>query len=131
MENKTKTLKGVQNAEDLIVWQKAMHVNKLVYRLTKKYPADERFILSQHTRKTSISVISNISEGWKRRASGAARNHFDIALGSLSELETQLYVGIQQSYFSEADFKEVKSYSYFLCNCWSYTDFNTCCITFV
>lgn len=76
--------------KDLVVWQRAMDLVTETYRVTSTYPAEERFGLAAHTRRSSISVPSNIAEGYARRRRAEYFRHVDIAYGSAAELETQL-----------------------------------------
>jgi four helix bundle protein len=69
-----------------------------VYDITSNYPDEERFALTTHTRKTSISISSNIAEGCSRRQPVAYVNHLNIAMGSEGELGTQLLVGQRRGY---------------------------------
>lgn len=61
-----------------------------VYRVTKGYPEEERFGLAIHTRRTAVSIPSNIAEGYARRHRPEYLRHLDITYGSAAELETQL-----------------------------------------
>ncbi len=80
----------LRNFKDLLVWQKAMDLLVEVYRVTAEYPDEERFGLAAHTRKTVVSVPSNLAEGYARHHRPEYIRHADIAYGSLAELETQL-----------------------------------------
>ena len=55
---------------DLIVWQKAMELVKAVYALTKTFPSEERYALTDQLRRAVVSIPSNIAEG-SGRASNA------------------------------------------------------------
>ena len=84
--------------KDLIVWQKAMELVKAVYVLTKAFPADERYALTDQLRRAVTSIPSNIAEG-SGRASNADYGHFlSIARGSLYETMTQLQVAVDLGY---------------------------------
>ena len=84
----------------LIVWQKAKSLVKAVYALTKSFPADERFALTDQLRRAVVSIPSNIAEGYGR-ASNADYAHFlAIARGSLYEALTQLEVAEDLGYIS-------------------------------
>jgi four helix bundle protein len=84
---------SIQNFTDLKVWQRSMNLVVDVYRLTDGYPKSERFALSQQTRKSVVSIPSNIAEGFCRRSELVYINHLNIALGSEGELFTQLECG--------------------------------------
>ena len=79
----------IKTHKDLKVWQEAMKLAKVVYKLTGDFPKEEVYGLSSQMRRAAVSVPSNIAEG-AARASNLEFIHFlYIALGSLSELETQ------------------------------------------
>ena len=61
-----------------------------VYAATNEYPSEERFGLAAHTRRSAVSVPSNIAEGYNRRHRAEYARHLDIAYASTAELETQL-----------------------------------------
>ena len=83
----------IHNFTDLKVWQRSMDLVVNVYRLTDGYPKSERFALSHQTRKSVVSIPSNIAEGYCRRSQLAYINHLNIGLGSEGELFTQLECG--------------------------------------
>jgi four helix bundle protein len=74
---------------DLTVWQKAMDLAASVYRITKEFPADERFGLTSQMRRAAVSIPSNIAEGHARNSTGEFIQALGVAKGSLAELETQ------------------------------------------
>jgi four helix bundle protein len=75
---------------DLEVWQEAMSLVEDVYRLSRNFPADERFGLTAQLRRAAISIPSNIGEGGRRKRRKAHLHHLDIALGSQGEVDVQL-----------------------------------------
>jgi len=87
---------------DLVCWQKAVDLALLVCTITGKYPDDERFGLSAHTRKTAVSVPSNIAEGIRHKKQGYI-TRVTIGLGEHAELETQLIIGNRLGYVSLTD----------------------------
>ncbi|RBP45141.1 four helix bundle protein [Roseimicrobium gellanilyticum] len=56
-------MSDIKSYKDLIVWQKAMSLAKLVYTLSRQFPKEEQYGLSQQIRRASVSVPSNIAEG--------------------------------------------------------------------
>jgi four helix bundle protein len=74
---------------DLAVWQLAIELAAAVYQLARSLPLDERFELSSQLRRASVSVPSNIAEGWAKRTPREFIRSIDIASGSLREIETQ------------------------------------------
>jgi four helix bundle protein len=77
---------------ELVVWQRAVELCKEIYRLTAAFPATEQFGLSSQLRRASVSVASNIAEGWGRASRGEYVQFLGHARGSLCELQTQLVV---------------------------------------
>jgi four helix bundle protein len=86
---------------ELKVWQKNMDLVEIVYALTATYPADERYGLSKQMRRASISVPSNIAEGYGREQKGYIAQFLRIALGSSRELETQLMIGVRLKFATQ------------------------------
>ena len=78
--------------KDLEVWKKSIDLVVIVYKLAENLPADEKFGLMSQMKRSAVSVPSNISEGAGRSSSKEFIRFIDIAVGSLSELETQLII---------------------------------------
>lgn len=87
-----------QSFKDLIVWQKSYKLVLEVYKLTKLFPADEVYCLSQQMRRAAVSIPSNISEGYGRQHSKEYRQFLSMAYGSLCELETQYLLSLDLNY---------------------------------
>ena len=94
---------------DLIVWQRAMDLADEVYRLSRLLPREELFSLADQMRRAAVSVPSNIAEGHGRQTEKEFRQFLSVALGSVYELETQLQIGVRQTYFRETDVQEALS----------------------
>ncbi len=80
----------VKSYQDLEVWQIAMATTAAVYALSATFPSGERFVLTQQLRRAMISVPLNIAEGHSRGSQREFRRFLNIAMGSLSEVETCL-----------------------------------------
>jgi four helix bundle protein len=93
----------INNYKDLVVWQKGMDLVETVYRISAKLPASEQFGLISQMRRCTVSVPSNIAEGYGRQATKEYRHHLLISRGSLLELETQLLLCRRLSYLTEQD----------------------------
>ena len=91
--------------KELIVWQKAVDVCAETYRMTDVYPRSELYGLTQQTRKSAVSIASNIAEGWSRRHTTEYLQFLNIALGSAAELETQLIIGNRLSFLLKSEFE--------------------------
>lgn len=92
---------------NLDVWIEARKLTNLVYDLTKNYPKEEIFGLTNQIRRCAVSVPSNIAEGCGRNTSKETINFLFIARGSIYELETQLYLSTDQKFLSEEKFAEI------------------------
>ena len=79
----------IQSFRDLVVWQKGMHLAARVYSTSEQLPRSETYGLTSQIRRAAVSIPSNIAEG-KAIGGQGYRRHLTIALGSESELETQL-----------------------------------------
>ena len=95
--------KKPQNYKDLVVWQKGISLAKAIYRLTTKFPGEEKFGLVSQMRRAAISIPSNIAEGQARHTTGEFIQFISHAEGSTAELETQVILSI------ELGFAEVQS----------------------
>ena len=92
----------IKSFRDLIVWQKSMDLVEAVYVIVREFPSEERYALSSQVRRASVSVPSNIAEGYGRRSTVDYIRFLQIALGSLYELETQLDLAVRLG-FSKSD----------------------------
>ncbi len=95
------------NFEKLDVWQKAIEFADLVYRITRLFPADERFGLTNQMRGASVSISSNIAEGTSRNSRVDYARFIGIASGSLSEVVSQSFASKRQGFLKEADFQHL------------------------
>ena len=90
----------VNSHKDLAVWQKAMDLVVKIYSLTKQFPRDELYSLTNQIRRAAISIPSNIAEGKAKRSKRDFVNFIAIARGSAAELETQLLISQRLAYIS-------------------------------
>lgn len=93
----------------LDVWKKAIDLVQKIYELTKIFPKNEDFSLTNQMRRAAISVPSNISEGAARQTKKEFIQFLHMAQGSLSELDTQMEIAIRLGYLKEDHFSEVLS----------------------
>lgn len=80
----------IKSYKDLVVWQKSVDLVVETYKLTKLFPKEEMFGLTSQMRRSSVSVASNIAEGFSRKYNQGFKQFIRIALGSGAELETQI-----------------------------------------
>jgi len=101
----------IKSFKDLKVWQKAHELALLIYRLTTKFPNEERFGLTSQMRRAAISVPSNIEEGFQRSYKKVSINFYDIADGSLEELKYQLLLSKDLKYITLDEYNNALSLS--------------------
>ena len=94
------------NFEKLEVWQKSVAYAGLVYRLSRGFPADERFGLTNQIRRAATSIASNIAEGSARSRPDFAR-FVGYAAGSLSEVITQAAIARNEGFLDEKAYQEL------------------------
>jgi len=94
----------VKNYRDLLVWQKAMELVTEIYHLTKSFPGEERYGLTSQLRRSSVSLPSNMAEGYGRNSTQDYIRFLRIANGSLFELQTQLDIARNLKFLSEDSF---------------------------
>ena len=87
--------------KDLEIWQLAMELVEITYKQTRHFPKEEQYGLCTQMRRAAISIPSNIAEGAARQGDKEYLRFLYIALGSLSELETQYLISKRLKYFSE------------------------------
>jgi len=92
-----------QSYRDLVVWQKSIELAKQLYRLTAKFPNEEKFGLISQIRRAAVSVSSNIAEGQARNTTGEFIQFISHAEGSAAELDTQLYLSVELGFVNPTD----------------------------
>ena len=83
------------------MWQKSVDMAVEIYKITKKFPGDERFGLISQINRSAVSVASNIAEGAGRNSNNEFNHFLGISVGSLFELETQLIIANKLDYLSQ------------------------------
>ena len=90
----------VKRYEDLVAWQKAMQLAKMVYGIQKRLPKEEVYGLGDQIRRAAVSIPSNIAEGFGRDTEKEFRHFLSIARGSLFETKTQLQLAESLGYLT-------------------------------
>jgi four helix bundle protein len=98
---------ATRSFRDLDVWQEAMLLVEDIYRVSRRFPPDERFGLTAQIRRAAVSIPSNIGEGGRRKRRKAHLNHLDIALGSQGEVDVQLEIARRLAYIADIDRQQV------------------------
>jgi len=94
----------IEKFEDIKAWKKARVLVKEVYKIScaKKYRSD--YSLIDQTKRSSISIMANIAEGFARRTKKEFINFLGIAHASAAELQSHLYVALDRDYISDEEF---------------------------
>jgi four helix bundle protein len=95
------------NFEKLERWHEAIAFADLVYQLTRKFPDEERFGLTNQMRRAAVSISSNIAEGSSRSSRTDCARFVEIATGSLFEVVSQSTVGRNQQFLTEAGYQQL------------------------
>jgi four helix bundle protein len=101
----------IERFEDLISWQKARELNRLVYKISANGTFAKDFGLRDQIRRASISIMSNIAEGFERGGDKEFAQFLSNAKGSCGEVRCQLYAALDEKYLSEAEFKQLSERS--------------------
>ena len=97
----------IERFEDLIAWQKARELTKQVYSITNEGAFAKDFGLRDQIRRASVSIMSNIAEGFDRGGRAEFHQFVVIAKGSCAEVRSQLYVALDAGYIPEDQFSEL------------------------
>lgn len=93
---------------DLDAWQSAMELAVAADSLADSLPATHRFELASQIRRSTVSVPSNIAEGYAQRRDRVLLQHVRIALGSLAELDTQIEIAVRRHLVTDAAVKTLE-----------------------
>ncbi len=97
----------IKSFVDLRVWQSAKSLAVATYKVTKMFPKDEQFGLTNQVRRASTSIAANIAEGFGRRTVADRAHFYDIAKGSLSELQSHFIIAQEIGYLPKESFLEL------------------------
>ena len=93
--------------EEIQAWQKARLVTSMVYDLTVEGSFARDFGLRDQIRRASVSIMANIAEGHGRRSDKEFANFLNMARGSVSEVQSHLYVAFDLKYIDQASFSKL------------------------
>lgn len=99
----------IKSFTDLVAWQRGHELVLVIYKLTKNFPKEESYSLSDQMRRCAVSINSNIAEGFSRQGEKEKRQFYFTSKGSLTELQNQLLVARDVGYLDKDEFKKVAS----------------------
>ena len=98
---------AIEKFEDIKAWQEARELLKSIYEITSKGNFSKDWELKNQIRRSAVSVMSNIAEGFDRSSDKEFIQFLRIATGSCSELKSQLYAALDQKYITDKFFSEI------------------------
>jgi len=104
-------LPTIKSFEELPVWKDARKFANKIYNLTKKFPKEENYGLTSQITRATVSIGSNIAEGFDRYSKKDFTRFLIIARGSISEIQNNLYIALDLKYINQNDFQETYALS--------------------
>lgn len=101
--------KRIEKFEDFIAWQKARQLTRKIYQATNLPGFSRDFALKDQIRRSAISIMSNIAEGFERGRAAEFHQFLSIAKASCAELRSQLYIAFDANYLSQSQFQTLMS----------------------
>jgi four helix bundle protein len=95
----------VKSFEELTIWQEARKFTNRIYSLTKRFPKEELYGLTSQIRRASVSIMSNIAEGFNRRSKKEFISFLIISRASTFEVQNDLYIALDLNYINEEGFQ--------------------------
>ena len=95
----------MKDFKNLLIWQKSVELVIFVYKIIKAFTEEEKYGLVSQTRRSAVSIPSNISEGHMRTTNKDFRHFISIARGSYAELETQSVIAYKLGYIINKDYQ--------------------------
>src|SRR3989442_14307902 len=99
----------IERFEYILAWKKARGLNKNIYSVAKVGQFARDFGLRDQIQRASVSIMSNIAEGFERGGDKEFIQFLSHAKGSCGEVKSQLYVALDEAYVTPAQFQEMKS----------------------
>jgi len=101
----------IRRFEDIECWQAARILVRLIYNLTGKDSFKRDFELVSQVRRSAVSSMANIAEGFHRSSITDFMKFLDYSRSSIAETVSHCYVALDQEYITEADMNELKSHA--------------------
>ena len=97
----------IERFEDLLAWQKARELNRCILEVTNRDPFARDFPLRDQIRRASLSIMSNIAEGFERGGRSEFHQFLVIAKGSCAEVRSQAYAALDADYLGQEQFERI------------------------
>lgn len=99
----------IYSFENLLVWQKSIKLNVMIYKFTKTFPKEEMFGLTAQMRRSSVSISSNIAEGSGRHSAKDKARFTEIAYGSALELLNQTIISKNLFFLTNENYIDIRN----------------------
>ncbi|MEI7512571.1 MAG: four helix bundle protein [Candidatus Uhrbacteria bacterium] len=99
----------IRSFRDLTTWKEAHRFALQIYRVTRSFPKEELFGLTDQMKRAAVSLTSNIAEGFSRRSSKDKAHFYTISAGSLTELQSQYTLAKDLEFLSVRDYEDLES----------------------
>jgi four helix bundle protein len=99
---------GIKGYKELDVWNKGIEIVDKVYELTEKFPSQERYGLVSQMQRASVSIPSNIAEGFVRNHGKEYIQFLYVAMSSCAELDTQSIISFRRKYIMQNDLSDLQ-----------------------
>ena len=101
----------VKSFEELTIWQEARELTNRIYILSKRFSKEELYGLTSQIRRASVSIMSNIAEGFNRRSTKEFINFLIISRASISEVQNDLYISLDLNYINKEEFETIYNHA--------------------
>jgi four helix bundle protein len=95
----------INRFEEILGWQKARELTRQIYSISASAAFGKDWGLRDQIRRAAVSVLSNIAEGYERGGDKEFAHFLTVAKGSVGEIQSQLYVALDQQYLSKSQFE--------------------------
>jgi len=107
MDNQSNMRAPAKTFQDLVVWQKAHDATLLVYKLTREFPSDEKYGLTNQFRRASVSISANIAEGFIKKSDLEKIRFLNISQGSLEECKYYIILAKDLDYGEDKNLNDL------------------------
>jgi four helix bundle protein len=107
---------AIRRFEDIEAWKVARRLSKAIYQVTRGGDFARDLGLRDQVRRSAVSIMSNIAEGFERGGDREFRRFLAVAKGSAGEVKSQLYVALDAEFIPPAQFDELVSFQPFSCS---------------
>jgi len=101
----------IKRFEDLECWQEARKLANLIYQFTKKAAFKKDFELKGQLRRSAISIMGNIAEGFHRKSNKDFMRFLDYSRSSIAETLSHCYLALDQNYIDSVELEQIKERS--------------------